>query len=440
MVAKSKSVGTGTDNTFPQSLSKVCMELHIPEAATLRDKYGISTFQELQSTQTEWGSGGLSDLKDSSQLRLSAVVEYIVDAKREHLGTTNCDPLKDFSINTFLDHFRQSKKRYDNFKRALVHGGGEDNTLQSLTESDQEKFAKLACELTMRKYLSKELLKKPWRQNVLYECAAAAVNITCDNQCIVFYGPTQSGKSALKATASSLCLELGLFVVVITKGVKESLELSQRKLKAFLAECPKGNLSERIVSTSNFIKETWNRDLVEVAKLLVKGGLLVAADTFTQVGRVIQAIEMLRQEEGYDRKFVVILDEVDTMFRTEEGCQAFEEQFQKLMALKPLFTIATTATPITACRILDEEGTFTTKLVEIETDPDYLGLEDMELFRDRDGNDLFLPKQGLQVSEGIEFNHAIIPKTNEDVSKSTFLLGSLSVDTNPELRFSLIRS
>lgn len=75
--------------------------------------------------------------------------------------------------------------------------------------------------------------------------------------------------------------------------------------------------------------------IFEAFEGITHGGSLVIADTHHQViNKACTAINKLR-ENVPGGKFLLIVDEADSMFRTKDGHQVFEQALQQLLNLGP---------------------------------------------------------------------------------------------------------
>lgn len=72
-----------------------------------------------------------------------------------------------------------------------------------------------------------------------------------------------------------------------------------------------------------------------------EGGTIVCADTTSQMKIVIDAVEQFysrypRGGEFIRGKFILVVDEADSMYRTQEKNQAFEKLFDELLGKNPI--------------------------------------------------------------------------------------------------------
>mmetsp|Transcript_23197 Transcript_23197/g.64491 ORF Transcript_23197/g.64491 Transcript_23197/m.64491 type:complete len:880 (+) Transcript_23197:70-2709(+) len=192
-------------------------------------------------------------------------------------------------------------------------------------------------------------------------------------------GKTQSGKTAIKAVIYAISLLLDIHVFIITKGLQESRELYE-KIQTFLKSC-----DHKI-----------NPDLV-------RGDLLmVGIDTSAKIHKMIKKVEQMRRLNPR-RKFIVINDECDALYRTLEGTQAMEKAHHALMNLGPSLRIEISATPMPTILILVMELGLNLEIMPIGQSDDYLGIEKMLPFQ-KEGEDVFIPDDSSELKKGIAYS------------------------------------
>lgn len=232
---------------------------------------------------------------------------------------------------------------------------------------------------------------------------------------ILVAGKTQSGKSAVKAVMQSICFELDDPLIVITKGVSESREL-HKKLKEFAY----GSSSESYIISASSSKDggrvNWNIKKGEIQAALNDGGTLVLADTQSQISKAIDAIKRYREKDEH-RRFVVIIDEADAMFRTPERSQLMECAYDQLMALNPSLKILISATLIPVFLILKQQGEKDMDMLAIEPSDDYIGIEQMKHLKAANGDVVLAEHGDLSYNKGyfIRQDGDTIPYTNKAV-------------------------
>jgi hypothetical protein len=99
-------------------------------------------------------------------------------------------------------------------------------------------------------------------------------------------------------------------------------------------------------------------------------------------------------------KFVVIVDECDAAYRTEEGSQQFEMAFNQLMGMKPALRIEISATPVPTYLHLTARG-YHVDFLLLGTSEDYAGVTDMKPLVDDNGGRIFLDMKQITHFEGV---------------------------------------
>ncbi|EJK43979.1 hypothetical protein THAOC_37525, partial [Thalassiosira oceanica] len=108
-------------------------------------------------------------------------------------------------------------------------------------------------------------------------------------------GRTQAGKTAVIGLLQSLCAVLRIPLIVVTKGVAESIDLHSKLLE-------------------------------------------YTQDSIAQACKAMKCLEKYQQNGGQGRrKFMLLIDESDAMRRTQSKTQAFERTLQRLESLGPWF-------------------------------------------------------------------------------------------------------
>jgi hypothetical protein len=228
-------------------------------------------------------------------------------------------------------------------------------------------------------------------------------------------GKTQSGKSSVKGLVQSVCGLLKIPLIVLTKGVAESKDLHM-KLKQFA----EGTLVDpRFIvccsPTKGVGRNEKKREIQTAMEGNAHGGTVVLADTHYQIKRVIDAIEKY-QKGGRDRKFIIVVDECDTFFRTKNKDQQMEKAFQCLLNMKPSLTIMISATPIPLVLDIVSEGVGSGELTFFNVEPisDYIGLDQFQPLK-VDDNEIYLEQNELSLNSAIKFGDKEIPYANDSV-------------------------
>ena len=219
-------------------------------------------------------------------------------------------------------------------------------------------------------------------------------------------GRTQSGKSSVIGIVQTMCSQMNLPLVVITKGDSESADL-RRKLERFAAGSPTENY---VVCVSSKAGGSGKEKKYAIEAAIGEGGTVVTADTHYQIGKIIEAIKNKKRTFVKKRKFVLVVDECDAMERTVDGTQKFEMAYDELKGMNPSLLVKVSAT--LAPNLLYEDDIH---MFQIETSPNYVGVEDFCPLKIDDA-DLYLDANELSHSDGYLLNnHCFIPKTNERV-------------------------
>lgn len=183
---------------------------------------------------------------------------------------------------------------------------------------------------------------------------------------LLFYGPPQSGKTALKCVIMYAAHYKNCPVVILTHG-----KMERNELVAKLSSYTKGSKLDGTVlvtPTKNKIDETVQR--------VQDGGTIVSFNTEAQMRNVSNTVKGLNTN-----RFILVVDECDAMLRTEEKTQNFEKAFQALQDLSPILTykISATMLPVMFNEQVCDEDKFAT-VVALTPDADYVGIDQMKRF------------------------------------------------------------
>jgi len=159
----------------------------------------------------------------------------------------------------------------------------------------------------------------------------------------------------------------------------------------------------------------------------MEAGLLVIADTGAQIGKAIRVVENIRKELP-DKRFGVIVDESDAMYRTKDGRQVMEQNFTALMEMKPSFRLEISATPFSSLQALEEQGK-DIDMMEIMTTDDYSGINEMKHFQ-RDGKDIFIKVKQDEITYGTGVSWHSSGEFLTPLSKTTEVLFEDDCQTN----------
>ena len=291
-----------------------------------------------------------------------------------HLLKESTNPTQDMNTK---DLFNEVLKTLHNNESKL------DRISPLQLEALHEYTTKLAFE-----DLSKTLLEKCQFnvKDLVRKVVKAILYATEDEQyeenILLVAGWTQAGKSTAKAVMACVCELLLCPLYIMTKGVAESKDLKQ-KLK-FLKS---GESKSGIESWWNDGQKNNTTDNV-------------FADTACQITRVAKNIRSYRAEVGPNAKFLLIVDECDAMYRTEERSQKMEQAFDDLISLSPTFRVEISATFIPAALYLACIKGIKCNLFLLGTSDDYSGVTAMKPLQDESGKSIFLddsivPKHGV---------------------------------------------
>jgi len=192
-------------------------------------------------------------------------------------------------------------------------------------------------------------------------------------------GRTQAGKTAVIGLLQSLCAVLRIPLIVVTKGVAESIDLHSK-----LLEYTQGTEMER-----EHVQVATNKaggHSRKVHDLLIErcfeggkhGGCLVIADSIAQACKAMKCLEKYQQNGGQGRrKFMLLIDESDAMRRTQSKTQAFERTLQRLESLGPCLTTMISATPLVNMLEIVTDGLNSSGRWE-DTDVEFFNLDPLE--------------------------------------------------------------
>ena len=396
-----------------EPLRRVLMELELDESSVPRLLWdaGICKFIDLihgairiEDTQIK--------LRPNARAQLLDVVKWYSDFK------VRPNVVRDFTYETFTAFQKRANRPSisDATKEQVIQQVLANPTSQSAIEiMEVFGFKKEDLDLTPRIINSMSPLlrrKCNFDHGVFIKDAVDAFSTRNETQFLVI-GKTQSGKSGVKGTIRCIAGFLKCPVFIITKGVAESHNLCQ-KLKGYA----RGTSLEFNIQTAS----GGQRKFSEHSKplLISDGGTLVAADTKAQIELLIKAIMQLR-EADQDRSFILIVDECDAMYRTEDQSQAVEKAYKELLGLRPALTIMISATmvPLLLYYQMHEEADSIpeVKMYQIEPGDDYIGVDQMKPL-ELDGVNHYLERTDLRKNDGFSPSckgSDYIPFTNDSV-------------------------
>ena len=157
---------------------------------------------------------------------------------------------------------------------------------------------------------------------------------------------------------------------------------------------------------------------------------MVIPDTAARINnKAIRNIEDFRKFKPHG-KFVVIVDESDAMYRTDERGQMMEQAYDKLMDMDPgkddfqqhglqispkqhtdyfvnllsALRIEVSATPIPTLLFLTEMN-HEVDILELGTSEDYSSVSEMIPLKGNGGKGIFLPNKALKHNDGVKYTH-----------------------------------
>jgi len=227
----------------------------------------------------------------------------------------------------------------------------------------------------------------------------------------VIAGRTQAGKTSVKGVIQSMCGVLKIPLIILTKGVDESIDLHVK-----LVDLSKGTLMQEkhivVASSKNDGLGYRLKDALvsEALEGVSHGGTLVIADTKQQViNKACKAIKQFR-EQVPGGKFLLAVDEADAMFRTSDRHQVFEQALQQLLDLNPSMTVLISATPVPfMLELVDSLDSSEEDIEFFNLDPNYnyVGIEDIKPL-EMNGKKIYLDQNELNNrSEFISENETI---------------------------------
>ena len=225
----------------------------------------------------------------------------------------------------------------------------------------------------------------------------------CNTDFLV-YGPTQSGKSGVKGVLRHVGLVLQCPVFIITKGCQEAENLCD-KLKGYA----RGTELEANIQTAFGGRRRYENGGSTL--VMTDGGTLIAADTAAQVGLLNTAIEQYRGNDP-ERKFILVVDECDSLYRTEEKSQLVEWAFWEVMDQRPtlVYKISATLVPVLLHYKLQDDIP-DIKMYQIEPGEDYLRLDQMKA-PVKNQKEQYLTRKDLNRSFGYRYK---VPDVEEEV-------------------------
>lgn len=335
-------------------------------------KYGITSVDALHSVEERASNGELKELRKD-------LVENLIIASEWLQNNTTVDILGQFDERKFHEiskKHEETAKHYtyanDYINTCLGSPYNEDNLKYynhvNSTPGLLDKVIEEGSAATMRSPNLREKIGSFAYESFLDKALRlfhdAVGQKDHKGKTFVVAGRTQSGKSAFKGVVQSLGGVLGLPGIILTKGVDESIDLNEkltdlangtlvRKEHVVAGECQcDGSVSMCFGETTShythfsFFVASNRKDRMTPREKNAKierafagkgethGGMLVIADTKAQVQKAKRALELYR-EKNPGGKYILVVDEADAMFRTEDRRQVFEQELEELRATNP---------------------------------------------------------------------------------------------------------
>jgi hypothetical protein len=392
---------------------------------------GVTDVDSLLEIEEELRNEGQLNLKAVQRKKLILYLDWSVSFEKEHRREP--DPLNDFSADVYNDFKRErrthkidSQSTKENALILSMQNPGYYNLILTLLLSPQASMVKEdmlrideaykngftswfvgeiqslmpsqlvdACSHFESKYI--RFIEKFAERRFLTKEKESSSGEKSSFDPFLVGGRTQSGKTSFKAVCALTCNKMQLPLVIITKGVAESKEL-YAKLKDFLGDLA---VSEYLVTPSR----GQPRDYMKFT--LHKFGVIVVADTAPQINRAADAVSEYLDSDP-TKRFAVIVDECDDMYRTTGRTQKTEQAYDRLMAMDPIMKLMISATLVPLIVNMKNENESVGWFEFIEPLDDYASIEDMKVFTDADGKQVFLSGRELSLT-----SHEDIPYCNE---------------------------
>jgi hypothetical protein len=406
-----------------EGLDRIYEVLAINDASQLALRnVGVVSYEDLSGMKDRL-KRRIRGISLSVQKQLLRALDFLEHIQLEY--GKSCNAIRDHFTEASFDKYdedRESRLKFENVPMQLtfdlLKNGGPGGIWDKMLPEYRTRMVEWA---TKEKVINPMLegLKKACGnfgyKSFTEKAIRALFDPSSNGKTFLVAGKTQSGKSAVKAVVQSLCFEMDDPLIVITKGVSESREL-HKKLQEFAAGTTSANYIVSASSSKSSSRVNWRVKKEEIKAALSEGGTLVLADTHAQINKAVDAIKMYREKDEH-RRFVVIIDEADAMYRTPDRSQRMEHAYDQLMALNPSLKILISATLVPVLLILKEQGERDMDMLAIEPTDDYLGIEQMKHLKAANGDAVLLEHSDLSYNRGYVFRKdgGEIPYTNEAV-------------------------
>lgn len=412
-----------------EDLIHVCTEPWIPvmsrEIRELLKQVGIFTIEHLLKAADSLRQPHFAGLEDENREDILVVIDWIKTRREETNGELNL--LKEFDGKKFLAHKQNMYWKNIQYVSDYLGKGVVDDQGENMFSLYEYKSGKRNLN-EISKWCAGEIMKSSnhLKSSVgkfdhekfimslidhfhcVYGKNLGYITDASEEKHVVLQGHTQSGKSAVKGVIQALCQKMCIPLIIVTKGVDESIDLHS-KLMNF------SDVQNNIVVVSRKMdKESKTNKKKNIQTALRTGGVVVTADTVPQIKKVCDALQEYREKTNIKGKFLLVIDEADAMlWRTDDGTQCFEEALNQLRSLGPSVTAYISATPVPILKRLQQTlKDDDIKIFKLAPGDNYVGLESTETLKSNNGRDpIFLKSNELNINTSF---HGI-PYTNEKV-------------------------
>lgn len=205
------------------------------------------------------------------------------------------------------------------------------------------------------------------------------------NNVVLAGGYPQSGKTIFKVIAAIANNHMGYPTVIVTKGVSEAIELTN-KISSAIARDLCATIPVTYISNG---RKTVDRDALD--NILNESGVLVLAATHHQIQKASRLLRNQRGSMDNMTKFgyILINDEADDFIRTPDEAQQMEKALKILMGdgtglngLRPTIQLSISATLVPIAFSLERKSREVFGLHLTKPSKEYVSLMDLEGFRD----------------------------------------------------------
>jgi hypothetical protein len=382
-VFKISSEGRKDDQASEADLCFIYDEIEVhPKSQGQLKEQGICCIGDLLKNQENLEAGTVGNVRENVQTQLFHFCLWYEDFHKESHSTSWKESFTWDAFEKFEEKLKDngekvtgSSKLEDLFSRAVetIHDGN-PAVLEKLTEHETVDLFHHIVD-TVYDRLPQGLIDVCQFdvKALVHRCIKAIFNLPTGDpypKIQLVAGRTQSGKSHVKAVVQATCDLLDCPLIILTKGVAESKDLAKKL--------------ESLLTYDQSEVQKWIKGINRHSKSNV------IADTAARIAS--KAIKMVKQLRDIKPKgkFVVIVDECDAMYRTEERSQKMEQAFDNLMDLQPALRIEISATPIPALLYIGGELGRQVEMLELGTSDDYCGITQMVPLKDKKGSNQYL--------------------------------------------------